>query len=233
MLVNILPFSSMGYPQKSAAVLYFSNCNYQCNICHNLELTNTNITSQTTIKEVISFLKKQKGHLEAVSLAGCEPLLTKEAPMLIKAIKAMGYLIKLETSGSNLKSLKTVAPYLDYISIDMKAAPDDYDRLTKHPGAWVKVRETLTWVIKSGIAYEFYTTVSPEWHTLEKLKIISNIVGRSEWYLQQYQERVFEGRSRDKYSDKDLFELSKALKCQVRGLTTNEGRGGLFENVAP
>ena len=235
MLVNILPLSTIDYPGKNAAVLYFSGCNFQCNFCQNIKSSKGDIVTHTTTKEVLQYLRKNKGRVSAVCFTGGEALLSKEVPMLIKAIKSMGYLIKMDTNGSNLKALKAVAPYLDYIAIDIKAAPDDYEKFTKHQGAWAKVRETLSWVVKSsGIAHEFRTTVLPEWHDWANLRLISDVVGRSPWYLQQYQglqESVLNGRLYEKYTDKELAELAKALKCQVRYF---DGKvGALYEIVAP
>jgi anaerobic ribonucleoside-triphosphate reductase activating protein len=238
MLVDLLSSSLIDYPGKKAAVLYFSGCNFRCSFCQNSVLTRGDIAPHITNKEVLSFLKKQKGTLDAVCITGGEPLLSKELPMLIKAIKAMGYLVKLDTNGSNLKALKSVAPYLDYITINLKVAPADYDKFTKHQGAWTKVRETLSWITKwSGIAYDIHTAVLPEWHDWANLKLISDVVGRSVWFLEQYhesQDDVLNGRIREKYSDADLVGFGKALKCKVINPTCkHEGREFLYESVAP
>lgn len=233
MLINLLPLSTIDYPGKRAAVLYYSGCNFQCTYCKNVELAKNNIKPQITIKEVLSYLKKQRGQIDAVCFTGGEPLLTKDLVMIIRTIKAMGFLTKIDTNGSNLKALKIIAPYLNYISIELKSDPELYDVLTKHQGSWAKVRETMSWVMKSSIPHEFRTTVLPELHDGYSLRRISNIVGDSSWYLQQYNGRqndALDERNYERYDDKELYVFAKALKCQVRDY---KKRRYLYEGVTP
>ena len=50
--------------------------------------------------------KEKKKWLDGVVFSGGEPLLHKELPLFMKKIKDMGYLIKIDTNGTNPKLLK-------------------------------------------------------------------------------------------------------------------------------
>lgn len=222
MLMAIEPFSMVDYPGHIVATLFFGGCNFHCGYCHNPALVEVKEKSQTSPSDIIGFLKTRKGLLDGVCITGGEPLLSPDMLPLVKEIKELGFKVKLDTNGSNLKKLQEVAPYLDYIAMDIKAAPELYDELTECRNSWEKASQSIEWIKNRGIPYEFRTTVIPVWHTYEDLKTIRNLLGEeTNWVLQQFRQPpdgVLDGKVYDAYPDSWLKEMGQKLNCQVRGL---------------
>ena len=96
--------SLLDYPSKIAAVVFTCGCNFRCGYCHNPSL----ITEKSGIAEEVffDFLQKRKGLLDAVVISGGEPCLQRDLYDFIKKIKEMGFLVKLDTNGTNPKLLE-------------------------------------------------------------------------------------------------------------------------------
>lgn len=225
MLMAIEPFSMVDYPGHIVATVFFGGCNFHCGYCHNPSLVIVKEKSQTSPSDILDFLMTRKGLLDGVCLTGGEPLLSKDMLPLVKGIKelGLGFKVKLDTNGSNLERLQEAAPYLDYIAMDIKTTPEKYDELTQCKGSWnKKAAGTMEWIKKSGIPYEFRTTVMPLWHTFEDLKKIRTILGEeANWILQQFRqppEGVLDSTVYEAYPDSWLKEIGQKLNCQVRGL---------------
>ncbi len=222
MLMDIESFSLVDYPGHIAATIFFGGCNFRCGYCQNPILVKVEEKSRTSPSDVIDFLKTRKGLLDGVCFTGGEPLMSPDLPPLVLAIKGLGYKIKLDTNGSQLEKLREIASNLDYIAIDIKADPEKYDRLTGCKNSWERVNQTIEWVKKSGIFYEFRTTVMPFWHTFEDLTKIRVLLGKeTPWVLQQFRQPpqgVLDGKPYESYPDSWLKEAGQKLNCQVRGL---------------
>lgn len=220
--MDIEPFSLVDYPGHIAATVFFAGCNFHCGYCQNPALVIVEEKSRTSPLSVIDFLKTRKGLLEGICLTGGEPLLSPDMPQLVKEIKELGFKIKLDTNGSNLEKMQEVAPYLNYIAMDIKCTPEKYDRLTGSKNSWEKVRRSLKWVKNSGIPYEFRTTVMPVCHSFEDLQKIRTLLGEdTNWVLQQFREPpqgVLDQQKYESYPDSWLKEMGKKLNCQVRGV---------------
>jgi len=124
---SIQPFSLNDYPSKISAVFFLSGCNWRCAYCHNSELWNSK-------KEVDykKFLEEKQGKIEAIVLCGGEPTIYKWLPDLIKEIKSYGYLIKLDTNGSNPDMIEKVLSNINYIAMDIKAPNQlEYEKVAK------------------------------------------------------------------------------------------------------
>ncbi|NLP43137.1 MAG: anaerobic ribonucleoside-triphosphate reductase activating protein [Peptococcaceae bacterium] len=233
MIVALEPFSMVDYPGHIVATVFFGGCNFRCGYCHNPALVDIKEKSQTSpsnIQGVIDFLQTRKGLLDGVCLTGGEPLLSSELLPLVKKIKEIKrerenkaeFKIKLDTNGSNLAKLQEVAPYLDYIAMDIKAIPEKYAELTGLKNSWEKVVGTIEWIKESNIPYEFRTTVLPVWHTFEDLESIRKYLGLdTNWILQQFRQPpdgVLDRKEYEAYPDAWLKEIGEKLNCKVRGL---------------
>ena len=86
--------------------------------------------------EIHYFLDRRKGQLEAVVLTGGEPTIYgQELIDFIKKIKEKGYLVKLDTNGSNPEVLEKIVSQnlVDYIAMDLKDDFDNYSEYTAVP----------------------------------------------------------------------------------------------------
>ena len=87
-----------------SCTLFTGGCNYRCPFCHNSPL----IKEQPLLDmdEIVKYLTSRKKMLDAVVITGGEPTLHQELPLYIKQIKDLGFIIKLDTNGTNPKMLK-------------------------------------------------------------------------------------------------------------------------------
>ena len=119
----------LDYPGHVAATIFTGGCNFRCPFCHNGDLVLRPETMPTyTEEEIFSFLKKRKPVLSGVCITGGEPTLQKDLPDFISQIKDMGYLVKLDTNGSNPQMLSLLLnnSLLDYVAMDIKSGKSDY-----------------------------------------------------------------------------------------------------------
>ena len=95
---GFITLTLLDYPEHLAASVFLGSCNLRCPFCQNgnLVLSPENEPSISE-EEVLAFLKKRSGILEGVCISGGEPTLYRELPDFISKIKALGYLVKLDT----------------------------------------------------------------------------------------------------------------------------------------
>jgi len=223
------------FPGHLAATVFLMGCNFRCPFCYSSELVlPERIKNQPTIsqKEFFSFLKQRKGLLEGVVICGGEPTINKNLPVFVKKIKKLGYLIKLDTNGSNPKILKHLIgrKLIDYVAMDIKAPKEKYTQVIGTSGArkanvLKKVEKSINILKESGIEYEFRTTVVPG--LLGKkdiLKIAHWIKPAKKYYLQNFKgEKTIDlgFENLRPYSEEYLLEIQQAVSpffdtCQVR-----------------
>ena len=158
---GITKSSLIDYPKKISAVIFLIGCNFNCPYCHNPELVISNIIEPIDINTIYSFLKKRKGLLDGVVITGGEPTLHKKLPEFIKNIKDMGYLIKLDTNGSNPNMVEELIEnkLVDYIAMDIKAPFDEYNNIITKEISIENVKKTFKLLVQNKVDYEFRTTV--------------------------------------------------------------------------
>jgi pyruvate formate lyase activating enzyme len=182
------------YPGEIACAVFLSGCNFRCPWCHNPELVwPEKIKKHPKISEktFFSFLKQRKGLLDGVCITGGEPTIYKNLPGFIKKIKKLGFLVKLDTNGSNPEMLKKLINnrLIDYVAMDVKA-PLKNQNYNKAIGAKVdltKIKKSIELIKNSGLDYEFRTTVLPKIHKDEDIiNIAKYLKGTKIYYLQPY-----------------------------------------------
>ena len=158
---GITKSSLIDYPKKISAVIFLIGCNFNCPYCHNPELVISNIIEPIDINTIYSFLKKRKGLFDGVVITGGEPTLHKKLPEFIKNIKDMGYLIKLDTNGSNPNMVEELIEnkLVDYIAMDIKAPFDEYNNIITKEINIENVKKTFKLLVQNKVDYEFRTTV--------------------------------------------------------------------------
>ena len=115
---GFITLTLLDYPEHLAASIFLGGCNLRCPFCQNgnLVLSPENEPSISE-EEVLAFLKKRSGILEGVCISGGEPTLYRELPDFISKIKALGYLVKLDTNGTNPEMLRFLYEnHLQYVS---------------------------------------------------------------------------------------------------------------------
>lgn len=183
----------LDYPGHVAATVFTGGCNFRCPFCHNGDLV-LDPKSQPVIseEEVLAYLKKRRGILEGVCITGGEPTLQPDLPDFIGKLREIGYLVKLDTNGYRPDVLAGLLEkgMLDYVAMDVKAAPENYIRATGCPELdFARIAESIAILKGCGIPYEFRTTVVQGIHTPSEFDGIGRLLaGCRAYYLQTFRE---------------------------------------------
>lgn len=181
----------LDYPHKVACTVFTGGCNLRCPFCHNAALvTEINADDKYREDDILSFLETKKGLLDGVCITGGEPLLQVDIAGFIKKIKAMGFLVKLDTNGSFPDKLNDLieSNIIDYVAVDIKNSKEKY-ALTVGIKDYdlANIERTVDILKNSNIEYEFRTTVVKEFHTVEDIKKIGRwLKGSKRYYLQNF-----------------------------------------------
>ena len=181
----------LDFPGQVAATVFTGGCNLRCPFCHNaLLVTELNETEEYSEDFIISYLEKRRGVLDGLAITGGEPLLQKDIRAFIERVRHLGYKVKLDTNGCYPDKLKDLVArnLVDYVAVDVKNSKERYAETVGVPGFSLEpVEETVSFLKKGLVPYEFRTTVVDEFHTLEDiLKIGEWIDGADAWFLQNF-----------------------------------------------
>ncbi len=211
----------LDFPTKVACTVFTGGCNFRCPFCHNATLVLSPEDSQTVdIDSFFSYLEKRKGILDGVCITGGEPLLQKDIEEFIKKIRSLGFLVKLDTNGSDPKKLSQLIDdgLLDYVAMDIKHAKNKYflacgtDKFTDNVAESVKI------LLCGKVDYEFRTTVVRELHTPSDFEEIGEwISGAHKYFLQQFIDSgdLIDGSGFSAYSKEEMDEILNIVKKYV------------------
>jgi len=219
------------YPGKVACTVFLAGCNFRCPWCYSSELVlPEKIKKQKRIskQDFFKFLKSRKGLLDGVVICGGEPTINKDLPGFIKQIKKLGYLVKLDTNGSNPEILKKLIKQklIDYVAMDVKAVlGKEYIKATGGKANLNNIKESINLIKNSEIDYEFRTTIVPGIHSKEDIIKIAKQIGPAKaYFLQGFRaEKTLDPKFKNvkPYPKEYLLEASESVKafftiCKVR-----------------
>jgi len=218
------------YPGRIAATVFLIGCDFRCPFCYSPELVlPEKIKNQPRIpeKDFFDFLKERKGLLEGVVICGGEPTIHKELPDFCGKIKKLGYLVKLDTNGSNPEMLKRLInkKLIDYVAMDIKAPKEKYSEAAGVKVDIKKIEESINVLKNNKIDFEFRTTVVPNFHKKEDILKIAQWIGPAKkYYLQNFRPEKTLNPKFEKikpHSREYLLEIQKTVSpffevCQVR-----------------
>lgn len=213
---GIEKLSLVDYDGKVSCTLFTSGCNFRCPFCHNGDLVvNTQNNVPIDDEEIFYYLEKRKKQLDAVVITGGEPTLMVNLEENIQKIKQLGYLVKLDTNGSNYECLKKLIDkgLVDYVAMDIKNSIDDYFNIigVSNQNLLENVKKSIELLKQNVIDYEFRTTLVNEFHNEKNIEEIGKLLqGAKKIYLQKFVNR--EGCISQGLSE---VEIKKALefKC--------------------
>lgn len=155
---GLTPLTTTDYPGQLAAVVFCQGCPWRCGYCHNPHLIPRAGETDGWL-DVLSFLRRRQGLLDAVVFSGGEPTLQSGLLEACMVVREMGFKVGLHTAGPYPERLGAVLPVLDWVGMDIKAPFSSYDRITQVPGSAARARESLQLLLESGVAYEIRTTL--------------------------------------------------------------------------
>ena len=218
----------LDYPGKTACTVFTGGCNYRCPFCHNAGLVTRLDTGIIEESEVFEHLKKRQGILDGIAISGGEPLLQSGIEDFLAKIKELGYEIKLDTNGSFPKELKSIIDkgLCDFVAMDIKNSKERYPETVGISTFDISAVEECVNILMNGtVDFEFRTTVTKNFHTIEGIENIGKwIKGVEKYYLQNF---VDSGNLIDSnvtgVSKEEMKEMLEAVKkyvptAEIRGL---------------
>ncbi len=225
-LGGLQKMTTVDYPGKIAATVFSIGCNFRCPYCHNPELVlPEKIKKHPKIKEseFFKFLDKRVDLLEGVCITGGEPTINSDLPEFISNIKKKGFLVKLDTNGTNHKMVKELIDkdLIDYISMDIKTSIKKYDKL-KAKNLIPEIKKSVNIIKNSNKDYEFRTTIVPGIVDEKDIKEIGQwLKGVKKFVLQQF----IPGKTLDPafekikpYSEQKLKKMTNILERTIENV---------------
>jgi len=180
--------SFIDYPGKIAAVVFTGGCNLRCYYCHNFGI----LKSDANVKnfdEILDELKEQVGDIDAVVISGGEPTLHPHLKEIIAKIRALGFLIKLDTNGSNPGLLRELVDggSVDYVAIDVKCSFDNENIVKGIECLGGRILQSINFLkSQTKVDYMFRTTLAPALDIEDMKAIAKMITGAKTYQMQQF-----------------------------------------------
>jgi len=237
-------FSLIDYPHKISAIIFTIGCNFRCPFCHNPELVNPELYPEKIPENnVFEFLESRREKLDAVVITGGEPTLHKDLHQFISKLKSMGFLIKLDTNGTNPRILNKLINdnLLDYLAIDIKGSLGKYEEIVGTKVNLEKINESIKIIlnlnkcnktkdalnkeidyksIDTKINYEFRTTVLPKFHNEDEIHKIGKLVNGAKLFILQkfYPSKTLNLKflKENQFSDDQMLKFKKILENYVQ-----------------
>lgn len=183
--------SLLDYPGKIASLVFFSGCNLSCPFCHNPDLLGTaEHLPDYPLDDLVAELHRRRRFIDGVVFTGGEPTLADELMPLLRRVKAMGLLAKLDTNGLAPRVLEQLLgeALVDYVALDLKTALPRYGELHTRPVDPTALEQSLELLSGGRIDCEIRTTCVPGFVTEDDLHQLGAVVsGAKHWVLQQFE----------------------------------------------
>ena len=154
--VGIEKLSLVDFDNNLSVVLFCEGCNFRCPFCHNSSLVLCK-NEKIDFNDILEYLKERKKLLDGVVISGGEPTLMNDLAHKCKQIKDLGYLVKLDTNGTNPKVIKYLIDnkLVDHIAMDIKGSFANYSEIVGLTSLDLNnIKESINILKTSGISYE-------------------------------------------------------------------------------
>ncbi len=208
-----------------SALFFTRGCNFRCGYCHNPDLVVPEQYLDTLkTQAILDFLKSRSGKLDAVVISGGEPTLHKDLPEFIRQLKAMGYLVKLDSNGSHPEVIARLIDQnlLDFIAMDIKGPLKKYASIMGWAIDTSLIKRSVQIIISSGIAHEFRTTIVKSQLTTHDFAAIGQLINGADRYaLQHFKPNrsmvdTEKFQNQTTYNDKDFQAIQTILQKYVK-----------------
>ncbi|MGP1678162.1 MAG: anaerobic ribonucleoside-triphosphate reductase activating protein [Burkholderiales bacterium] len=184
------PLSATDYPGELAAVVYCQSCPWRCGYCHNPHLLPSEPAAGVDWSEVLEFLSRRRGLLDAVVFSGGEPTAQAGLAQAMRDARALGYRIGLHSAGIYPRRFAEVLPLADWVGFDAKAPFDAaYERVTGVRASGEAALESARALLVSGVDCEFRTTWHADFLSLAELERLTQTLadlGVRRYALQEF-----------------------------------------------
>jgi pyruvate formate lyase activating enzyme len=168
--------------------VFCQGCPWRCGYCHNPHLLPAR-GAPMRWEEVLAFLGRRTGLLDAVVFSGGEPLAQSALAGAMRIVRRLGFRVGLHTGGAYPRRFAEVLPLVDWVGFDVKTSFADYVRITRVDGSGDAALESARRLLASRVECEFRTTVHPRQHTPEALARLAErlaALGVRRYVLQEF-----------------------------------------------
>lgn len=200
----------------------------RCPFCHNALLVTEMDDDYFEEEEIFDHLKKRKTVLDGIAITGGEPLLQKDIERFLYELKDTGIAVKLDTNGCYPEKLKDILELglVDYVAMDIKNCPQKYGATVGIENFDIApINKSIELIKNSGVDYEFRTTVTENFHTINDIEEIAKwIQGAKHYFLQNFVDsgQLIDSNCKGLSKEKMYEMLEKAKKyipnAELRGI---------------
>lgn len=209
---GFVSLTTIDYPGHLSAVIFAQGCVWRCPFCYNRHLHPFTKEAAEKWQDIITFLKKRAGILEAVVFSGGEPLAQREHTLAaMQEVKNLGYKIALHTSGVVPDILEEALKLVDWVGLDFKAPPEKYDQATGIKNSWPVFEKSFNTLIKSNVPFEIRTTCDPRILEKKDVLAIAEILNKNKLNNYALQEFLTVGQNLSEEEINNLIPLKKAF----------------------
>ncbi|NWK79916.1 anaerobic ribonucleoside-triphosphate reductase activating protein [Aquitalea sp. LB_tupeE] len=198
LLAGVTPFSSCDWPGRLVATVFVAGCPWRCGYCHNpgLQARDAGRLSWSAVR---SMLAARVGFLDGVVFSGGEATLAPQLADWMREARQLGLDIGLHTGGIYPQRLAALKGLVDWIGLDIKAAPGGVDAVTGVPGSesrmWQALDVALEMGADCGTALECRTTLDPRVMAADSLhRLAATLQARGVTHAALQQGRDAKGR---------------------------------------
>lgn len=210
--------SLVDWDGKVSSVIFLPMCTFRCPWCYAKDLVvNYERMRSIGFVDIRNYLLKNRKIIDGVVITGGEPTIHPDLPQLCVKIKKLGFPIKLDTNGTNPAMVKLLVRrrLIDYVAVDVKAPLDEesYNKVNGNKNLLQQVKESIAFVMRCGIDYEFRTTIVPGLHSLSDIERIGKeIAGARKWAIQNF----IVPFERDKLIDARYYTKKPLLEAEIK-----------------
>ncbi len=214
--------SFVDYPGKIASVVFTQGCNLNCGYCHNSGLIDCNSNTQLVQYDyVLDWISKRNGMIDAVVITGGEPTIQGDLLTFVRELKGRGLYVKLDTNGTNPTKLKSLIEekLVDFIAMDLKAPLNKYADVCgmKHMDL-LSIKKSADIIKKSGVNYEFRTTLCSELDGDDIAQLVSDFQVSSNYIVQHCRSNESSESFKEKIDiSKIIQQIKQEIACSFRG----------------
>jgi pyruvate formate lyase activating enzyme len=173
---GLVPFTTIDYPGKLAAVFFLVGCPLRCAYCSNPHLLSVG-DGEYDPQLLLEWMQARIGKLEAIVFSGGEALMQGATVIeYMRRVHEMGFKIGLHTNGFYPELLKQASDIVDWIGLDFKATREKYPDLTGQHIAYDNMIRSLDVWLATGKDFEVRITCDPRFISVDDLYEIADIL---------------------------------------------------------
>lgn len=217
-LAGITELSTIDYANRSAIIVFFGGCNFNCCYCHNHQIIGGG--TEVPISDAKKAINRSIGFVSAVVFSGGEATLQPEQLIeLATYAKTHDLKVGVHTNGYQPEVIKKLIELnlVDRVFMDIKTSLTEpyryYDLIrVKLPHVFENINKTLIILLESDVDVEIRTTVFVELHTPADIINIMNHLSHVKTFFDGKREFMFTvqiGRKKDGSNCEKIFDIDE------------------------